>query len=99
MIVVMNANCSDEQVQAVQDHIAQRGFSSQVSRGVERTVVGVVGQPYPALQDELEVLPGVGEVIRVSAPYKLASREFHPENTLVRVGNVEIGRASCRERV
>ena len=91
MIVVMSANCTEEEIQAVQGHIAQRGFTSQVSQGVERTVVGVLGQPYPALQDELEVLRGVAEVIRVSAPYKLASREFHPENTIVHVGNVAIG--------
>ncbi|MSQ40860.1 MAG: 3-deoxy-7-phosphoheptulonate synthase [Dehalococcoidia bacterium] len=91
MIAVMSANCTEEEIQAVQNHIAQRGFSSQISRGVERVVVGVLGQPYPGLQDELEVMSGVAEVIRVSAPYKLASRKFHPENTVVHVGNVAIG--------
>jgi 3-deoxy-7-phosphoheptulonate synthase len=62
-----------------------------LSGGVERTIVGVVGKIYPELKDELERLPGVAEVIRISKPYKLSSREFHPEDTVVRVGDVSIG--------
>jgi 3-deoxy-7-phosphoheptulonate synthase len=58
---------------------------------VERVVVGVIGTIYPELKDELEVLPGVSEVVRISKPYKLASREFHPDDTQVRVGDVTIG--------
>ena len=91
MIVVMQANCTEQEIQAVQDHIAQRGLSSQLSQGVERTVVGVVGQPFPELRDELEVLAGVVEVVPISIPYKLASREFHPGNTIVQVGGVPVG--------
>jgi 3-deoxy-7-phosphoheptulonate synthase len=91
MIVVMQARCTESQIKAVQDHIAQRGFSFQLSQGVERTVVGVVGQPFPELRDELEVLDGVVEVVPISIPYKLASREFHPANTVIQVGEVAIG--------
>ena len=71
MIVVMQARCTDAQIKAVEDQIARRGFSSQLSQGVERTVVGVVGQPFPELRDELEVLDGVVEVVPISIPYKL----------------------------
>lgn len=91
MIVVMQARCTDAQIKAVEDQIARRGFSSQLSQGVERTVVGVVGQPFPELRDELEVLDGVVEVVPISIPYKLASREFHPANTVIKVGDVAIG--------
>jgi len=87
----MQARCTESQIKAVQDHIAQRGFSFQLSQGVERTVVGVVGQPFPELRDELEVLDGVVEVVPISIPYKLASREFHPANTVIQVGEVAIG--------
>jgi 3-deoxy-7-phosphoheptulonate synthase len=62
-----------------------------VSQGVERTIIGVVGQIYPELQDMLEMVHGVDEVIRVSKPYKLSSREFHPLDTTVKVGDVTIG--------
>ena len=91
MIVVMRADCTEEEIQGVREHITQQGLSSQLSRGVERTLVGVMGQPFPELRDELEVLPGVLEVIPITIPYKLASREFHPEDTVVQVGDVSIG--------
>jgi len=56
------------------EHLGERGLQSQLNRGVERIVIGALGQIYPELQDELELLPGVLEVVRVSKPYKLASR-------------------------
>jgi len=62
-----------------------------MSKGVERTVIGVVGQTYPEMRDTLELLPGVDEVIPISKPYKLSSREFKPENTTVKVGDVVLG--------
>jgi 3-deoxy-7-phosphoheptulonate synthase len=54
----------------------------------------VVGQVFPELADELGVLAGVEDVVRVSRPYKLPSREFHPEDTIIRVGDVAIGQGS-----
>jgi 3-deoxy-7-phosphoheptulonate synthase len=92
MIVVMRRDATEEEIQRVIAFIeSKRDLRAHVSRGVERTVIGVIGHVYPELQGELETLPGVEEVLRVTKPYKLASREFHPDDTLVRVGDVVIG--------
>jgi 3-deoxy-7-phosphoheptulonate synthase len=71
--------------------IESAGLKAHVSQGVERTIIGVVGQIFPELEDMLEMLSGVDEVIRVSKPYKLSSREFHPLDTTVKVGGITIG--------
>ncbi|MDP3063387.1 MAG: 3-deoxy-7-phosphoheptulonate synthase [Chloroflexota bacterium] len=91
MIVVMNKNCTKEEIDGVRQRIESRGLKGHLSQGVERTVVGVVGQIYPELKDELERLRGVMEVVRISKPYKLSGREFKPENTVIRVRDVAIG--------
>jgi 3-deoxy-7-phosphoheptulonate synthase len=91
MIVVMKVASSDNDVSAVIKRIESAGLKTHVSQGVERTIIGVVGQIYPELQDMLEMLHGVDEVIRVSKPYKLSSREFHPLDTTVNVGDITIG--------
>ncbi|MFW6105690.1 MAG: 3-deoxy-7-phosphoheptulonate synthase, partial [Chloroflexota bacterium] len=59
--------------------------------GVDYTVIGVLGQVFPELRDVLELLPGVDQVIPVSKPYKLASREFHPQDTIIKINGVAIG--------
>jgi 3-deoxy-7-phosphoheptulonate synthase len=91
MIVVMKVGSSDKDIDGVVKRIESAGLKTHVSQGVERTIIGVVGQIYPELQDMLEMLHGVDEVIRVSKPYKLSSREFHPLDTIVKVGGVTIG--------
>lgn len=91
MFVVMRKGCTPKEIQSVREHIEQQGLEAHVSTGVERTVIGVVGQTYPALRDDLEVLPGVSEVVPISRPYKLASREFKPDDTVVQVEGVTIG--------
>lgn len=95
MIVVMKQSCSEENIEHVLDILEKNGLSGHPSRGVERTVIGVlggvgpsgapgsIGGINPGLGETLEGLPGVDSVLRVSKPYKLASREFHPENTVV----------------
>jgi len=91
MIVVMKVGSSDKDIDSVVKRIESAGLKTHVSQGVERTIIGVVGQIYPELQDMLEMVHGVDEVIRVSKPYKLSSREFHPLDTTVKVGDVTIG--------
>lgn len=91
MIVVMRVDATEKQITAVMERIRAAGLKEHLSHGVERSIIGVLGQMYPELKDTLEVLPGVDEVIRVSKPYKLSSREFHPEDTKVKVGGVTIG--------
>ncbi len=90
----MQANSTDQEVASVQKHLEDRGLQGHLSQGVERTVIGVVGQTFPELRDELEVLAGVREVVPISRPYKLASREFQPEPTLINVGDATIGDGS-----
>ncbi len=92
MIAVMNRDSTPQELEQVQQRIQSRGLKAQVSQGVERTVVGVLGSPLPPeFKDELELLPGVSEVVIISKPYKLASRDFHPESTTVQVGDACIG--------
>ena len=91
MIIIMQVNSSDEDIQAIQEHLHKLGLEGQINRGVERTVIGVLGETFPELRDELELLPGVREVVPISRPYKLSSREFQPEPTTFKVGPVTIG--------
>ena len=68
------------------------GFEAQVNKGAERIVIGVFGTDTGGLDTEtFEVLPGVEQVLRIQRPYKLASRDFKKSNTIVKVGNIEIG--------
>jgi len=97
MIVVMKQHCDEEAIEHVLTFLTNHGLSGHPSRGVERTIIGVLGAVGPAgtpgsigginpgLGEAMESLPCVESVIRVSKPYKLASREFHPEDTLVNV--------------
>ena len=96
MIVIMKPGCTQAEIDGVQRHLTERGLRGQLNQGVERTVFGVLGEVYPELQDELEFMPGVSDVMRISRPYKLASREFVPDDTVVKIGkdNVAIGGGS-----
>jgi len=91
MLVVMKKGSTENEVTGVMQKLTQSGLAGHMSRGVERTVIGVVGQTYPELRDTLELLPGVEEVIPISKPYKLSSREFQPESSVITVGDVVIG--------
>ncbi|HLA45464.1 MAG TPA: 3-deoxy-7-phosphoheptulonate synthase, partial [Aggregatilineales bacterium] len=94
MIIVMSVDASDQHIADVEQRIRDLGFDVHPSRGHERTVLGVVGNEIAARRDQLEainVMPGVAEVIKVSHPYKLASREFHPEPTLVPLNGIRAG--------
>jgi 3-deoxy-7-phosphoheptulonate synthase len=91
MIVVMEQGATEEQVERIIEKLVTMGFSVHRSTGAVHTVLGGVGPNEEFDPDEFTVLPGVKECHRVIAPYKLASRGFRPEGTVVRVGNVEIG--------
>jgi 3-deoxy-7-phosphoheptulonate synthase len=91
MVVVMASEATTEQLDTVVHTVEAAGGSAFVSRGVHRTIVGLVGDigHFEALN--LAALPGVGDVIRISVPYKLVSRENHPQTSTVTVGGVPIG--------
>ena len=91
MIVVMARNTASEDLENVRKRIEGRGLRAQINLGEERAVVGVMGSIPPDFKDEMELMSGVSEVVMVSKPYKLASKEFHPDNTLVKVGDAVIG--------
>ena len=91
MIVVMRIGSSQEEIRRVINRIEVGGMKAQISQGIVQTVIGVLGKPFPELRDALELLPGVEQVIPISKPYKLASREFHPQDTIVEVNGVTIG--------
>ena len=68
MLVVMKKDATEQQLQGLMQKLTQSGLAGHLSHGVERTVVGVVGQTYPELRDTLELLPGIEEVIPISKP-------------------------------
>ncbi len=91
MIVVMKTGATEGQILAVQKRVRELGFKDHLSRGEERTVIGVLGAILPDLQDEFTALDGVDSVVRISKPFKLAGREVKREDTVVNVGPLEIG--------
>ncbi len=91
MIVVMATNSTQDDIQRVAERIESKGLAASVSQGQERAVIGVLGSIPPDLKDEMELLSGVMQVLVVSKPYKLASREFHPDRTTIQVGDALVG--------
>jgi len=90
MVVVMEERATEGQIEKVVARLVELGMDVHRSTGVSRTVLGVVGQkrPDPGL---IEMMEGVHEVMRISEPYKLASRTFKHENTIIHVGDIRIG--------
>ncbi|OQA46773.1 MAG: Phospho-2-dehydro-3-deoxyheptonate aldolase [Chloroflexi bacterium ADurb.Bin325] len=91
MIVVMKHNASAADIDTVIRQIEARGYKAHLSQGTERTIIGVVGDNRPVQPHNFEMLQGVEQVVRILQPFKLASRDFHPANTVVDVRGVEIG--------
>jgi 3-deoxy-7-phosphoheptulonate synthase len=91
MVIVMSPDASDEQLAEVVSNIETAGGHAFVSRGVQRTIVGVVAGEEVLETLEVHGLPGVTEVVRITAPYKLVSREHHSQRSTIRVGGVPIG--------
>jgi len=84
MLIVMQAHATEEQVRAVCQKIESLGYRAHSIPGAERTAVGITGNQGPVQAGTLEEMPGVAEVIRVTKPYKLVSRDFKSDNTVVR---------------
>src|SRR2546421_11154196 len=94
MIAVMQPSASNEEIEHVVEVLRLHNLKAQISKGEERTVIGVIGIGFPDdLLETLEVLPGVDRVTRITRPYKLASRDFRPANTVVEAGGQRIGGA------
>jgi 3-deoxy-7-phosphoheptulonate synthase len=91
MVVVMRERATDAQVQGVIAKLMEMGFDVHRSTGALRTVLGAVGGSRQFDTALLEVLDGVQEVHRITEPYKLASRTFKPDTTVIQVGDLRIG--------
>ena len=92
MIIVMKSGAAEEDLQRVIHTIEELGYQSHVIRGTQRSVIGAVGDERgKARLQSLEALPGVESVVPILQPFKLASREFKRSQTVVKVGDVEIG--------
>jgi len=92
MLIVMHADATADQIQRVCDTIEEMGYTARPMPGKQRTTVGLVGNDGRVDGSRMEALPGVQEVIHVSKPYKQVSREWKPEQTVIRLGGgLEIG--------
>ena len=91
MLIVMGAHATPEDVARVCKKIEDLGFKSHPMPGASRTAIGLTGNPGPIEPSFFEDMPGVAELIAVTHPYKLVSREMKTDNTLIRVGDVVIG--------
>ena len=92
MIVNMSRNATEEQIEHVIERIKECGFQPHVIRGAERTVIGAVGSGGRRAELEaLQAAPGVEELVPISQPFKLVSRQLYKERTVVDVGGVKIG--------
>jgi 3-deoxy-7-phosphoheptulonate synthase len=87
MIVAMQESATEDQIQGVIEELIKRGFEVHRSTGVQQTVLGAVGASVNFDIRDIEVLPGVGQVHRISSPYKLVGRKFRPEGTVIKFPN------------
>src|SRR5512140_2240562 len=100
MIVILQPQASEELVKDIVSQIEALGLQAHLSRGQFRTVIGVVGEEAKVDAEHLKSITGVEQVLPIMKPYKLASREFHKEDTVVEVpcpkgGTVKIGGGHC----
>ncbi|MDA8210467.1 MAG: 3-deoxy-7-phosphoheptulonate synthase [Clostridia bacterium] len=91
MIVVMNHGAKQEEIQRVIDRLTGAGFQIHLSEGVERTIIGAIGDKTRLSQLALEAMPGVDKLVPILQQFKLAGREFKEQGTVVKVGNISIG--------
>jgi len=91
LIVVMKSGAEAAHIDAVTARVRELGFTPHISRGESRVIVGAIGERSAEAHQQLEQLPGVDEVMVITQPYKLASREFHEADTIIEVKGLRIG--------
>lgn len=91
MMIIMHSNATPAQVETVIEHIKRVGLAVHLSQGVEATIIGAIGETHNIPLEPFEVLDGVDVVKRITQPYKLASRQFQPENTQFYVRDTKFG--------
>ncbi len=91
MVIIMRHNASTEEIQDVVEHVESLGFKAHLSSGEERTVIGVIGDERPIDPEHFEMLSGVERTVRILKPFKLASRDFHPDDSVIRINGHSVG--------
>jgi len=91
MMIIMKANATPQQVEHVIEHVKAAGLSVHLSQGVEATIIGAIGETHNIPMERFEGLDGVDVVQRITQPYKLASRQFHPENSVQSLNGFTVG--------
>ena len=91
MIIVMKPDATKENIQKVEERLQQVGLKAHLSTGEDCTIIGVIGDRKKIANLEVSMLEGVEKTVRITEKYKLVSRHFHPEDTIVDVDGVKIG--------
>ncbi len=90
MVIVMSADATDIHLEAIVEKVSAAGGEAFISRGVSRTIVGLVGDDELFATLNFDSLPGVAQIMRITAPYKLVARQHHPQMTTVYVGDAKV---------
>ena len=83
VIIILKSDASEEQINHLVESVEGLGFKAHLSRGTFRTIIGLIGDESKVSPDSLRAIPGVADVIPVLPPYKLASKEAHPQPSVV----------------
>ena len=88
MMIIMKNDATSDQINTIISRVESNGLRAHLSQGVERTVIGLVGDGRPIQKDQFVHLPGVDRIVAISRPYKLASREFSPQDSVFPINGV-----------
>ncbi|MBI3174823.1 MAG: 3-deoxy-7-phosphoheptulonate synthase [Chloroflexi bacterium] len=91
MMIIMKTSATPQEVERVVDRIKSLGLAAHLSQGIEATIIGAIGETHSIPTDQFEVMDGVEVVQRITQPYKLASRQFHPENSIFSIDGFTVG--------
>ena len=91
MIIVLKPHSTQEMIRHVLARIEELGFTPHLSQGVSRTIIGVIGDEDRLQAEPLEAIEGVEQVVPILKPFKLASREFHPEDSIFDIKGIKVG--------
>ena len=91
MIIVMSPGANEQQIEAIVKKIKEYGCEANISRGVERTIIGAIGDERAINQELIDAMSGVEQSMHIVKPYKIVAREWHKENTIVNIKGVPVG--------
>lgn len=91
MLIIMKTDATEKQIQHIVQRVEAMGLRAHLSKGEERTIIGAIGDGRPIIKDQFLYLPGVDRIMPITRPFKLASREFSPQDSVFSLDGVEIG--------